>query len=114
MKRVMQGPIGMGETVTFEATHFGIRQRLTSKITEYDAPRLFVDTMQKGAFKSLRHVHEFVQREDYTLMTDTLYLEAPFGIVGKIAEKAVLQRYMKNFLIYRNRQLKKLIESKGE
>jgi hypothetical protein len=33
------GLIGLGEEVTWEATHFGIRQRLTSKITQFDRPR---------------------------------------------------------------------------
>jgi hypothetical protein len=30
------GLIELGETVTWEATHFGIRQQLTSMITEFD------------------------------------------------------------------------------
>lgn len=42
---IPSGPIGAGQTVTFEATHFGIRQRLTSLITEYKEPHLFVDEM---------------------------------------------------------------------
>ena len=37
------GLIELGESVTWEATHFGIRQRLTSKITAFERPRFFVD-----------------------------------------------------------------------
>lgn len=37
------GLIELGESVTWEAKHFGIRQRLTSKITICDAPTYFVD-----------------------------------------------------------------------
>src|SRR4051794_11946768 len=53
------GMINEGETVTFQATHFLIRQKLKSKITAYERPFLFVDEMIHGAFKSLRHEHEF-------------------------------------------------------
>lgn len=48
---VTSGLIGLGEFVTWEAVHFGIRQRLTAKITEFEEPRLFVDEMVSGAFK---------------------------------------------------------------
>src|ERR1700754_4413818 len=53
------GLIGLGETVTWQARHFGIRQNLTSKITRFEYPTLFVDEMVNGAFKSFRHEHHF-------------------------------------------------------
>ncbi|MFX8875810.1 hypothetical protein ABTM97_19785, partial [Acinetobacter baumannii] len=45
------GLINLNETVTWEATHFGIRQKLTSKITKFDRPYHFRDEQVKGAFK---------------------------------------------------------------
>lgn len=109
---VTSGYISGGELVTFEATHFGVRQRLTSKITEYNAPYLFVDETQKGAFKSLKHIHQFKATSKGTIMTDTLYFEAPLGVLGWIAERFVLKFYMKRFLEHRNSQLKILAEQK--
>jgi ligand-binding SRPBCC domain-containing protein len=111
IRGVTTGPIGYDQTVTFEATHLGVRQTLTSRITEYRSPDMFVDEMQKGAFKRLRHIHEFEQRGDKTIMKDTLTFEAPFGIIGLIVEKLVLMRYMKRFLEYRNEQLKLIAEN---
>lgn len=107
---VTSGLIHAGETVTFEATHFGIRQRLTSKITKYEAPYLFIDEMQKGAFKRLRHIHAFEVIENSTVMTDSLYFEAPFGWIGRLTERAVLKAYMRRFLEHRNEKLKILAE----
>jgi ligand-binding SRPBCC domain-containing protein len=109
---IRTGVIGFNETVTFEATHLGVRQKLTSLITAYKEPYLFVDEMQKGAFKRLRHVHEFEQQGEMTIMRDTLYFEAPFGFVGKIVEKLVLKNYMRRFLEHRNSELKNLAEGK--
>ncbi|WP_325053158.1 SRPBCC family protein [Paenibacillus algicola] len=104
------GRIGLGETVTFEANHLLVRQRLTSRIIEYEEPKRFTDEMQKGIFKSLIHRHEFIEQGGKTLMIDILRFEAPFGIVGRMAEQLLLRRYMKRFLEYRNANLKKLIE----
>jgi ligand-binding SRPBCC domain-containing protein len=108
---VTTGPIGYDQTVTFEATHLGVRQTLTSRITEYRSPDMFVDEMQQGAFKRLRHIHEFEQQGDKTIMKDTLTFEAPFGIIGLIVEKLVLKGYMKRFLEHRNEQLKLIAEN---
>lgn len=61
-----------GETVTWEATHFGIRQKLSSKITEYHFPYHFTDEMIAGIFKSFKHEHifEYDTQSGLTLMTD--------------------------------------------
>src|SRR5665811_1912859 len=53
------GLIELNESVTWKAKHFGIYQRLTSKVTEFDRPNYFVDEMVNGAFKNFRHEHHF-------------------------------------------------------
>lgn len=53
------GLIEFGETVTWEARHLCIWQKLTSRISELDRPNSFVDEMTRGAFASMRHVHRF-------------------------------------------------------
>lgn len=40
-----RGLIEADETVTWQATHFGVRQKLTSKITVFDRPHYFRDEM---------------------------------------------------------------------
>lgn len=107
---ITAGPIGNGQTVIFQATHFRVRQTLTSKITKYEEPFMFVDEMQKGAFKTLKHIHEFKEVQGKTLMIDTLHFESLFGLLGKIVEKLILENYMKRFIEHRNDQLKKIAE----
>lgn len=53
------GLIGLDESVTWRARHFGIYQKLTSKITEYDRPNYFADEMIRGAFNKFKHEHHF-------------------------------------------------------
>lgn len=106
------GLIEMNESVTWRAKHFGIYQNLTSKITEFDKPKYFVDEMVKGAFKEFKHEHHFVELNGGTLMTDFFYYKSPFGILGKLADKLFLKKYMNELLIERNRVVKEFAESK--
>jgi ligand-binding SRPBCC domain-containing protein len=108
---VTSGLIGLGESVTFEGVHFGIRQQLTSKVTEYDKPKRFVDEMTKGAFKSLKHIHEFIPITNGTLMKDTLIWISPFGFLGKMIDRLFLENYMKRFVVERNNKLKAVAEN---
>jgi len=105
------GMLELGDEVEFEAVHFGIKQRLRSKIIEYDRPHRFVDEMQRGAFKRLRHTHEFVQNAEGTTMLDTMDFASPLGILGAIADTLFLTAYLRRFLVARNSELKKLAES---
>tara|TARA_B100000508_G_scaffold140085_1_gene139968 strand:+ start:59855 stop:60331 length:477 start_codon:yes stop_codon:yes gene_type:complete len=105
------GLIGDGEFVTWRAKHFGVYQKLTSKITEYNRPTLFVDEMVKGAFKSFRHEHHFEQRSEGTLMTDYFDYVSPYGWLGKLADMLFLKKYMTNLLKKRNEVIKSFAES---
>ncbi len=110
---VTDGTIGLGQTVTFEGTHFGMRQRLTVKVTEFERPTLFVDEMTEGIFKSFKHTHEFLFVENGTLMRDTLVWESPFGVLGKIADRLFLERHLTNLVSTRNAMLKQIAESRA-
>lgn len=105
------GLIKDGETVTWEARHFGITQRLSVRITAFERPCLFGDEMVSGAFSAMKHTHRFAENGSQTLMKDEFYFSAPFGIFGRIAERLFLTRYMKAFLSKRAIALKHLAES---
>lgn len=89
------GLIELGEEVTWRARHFLVTQHFTSKITAFDRPRHFQDSMQRGAFRSFVHDHFFEPRDGgKTLMIDALDFAAPLGPLGWIAEAVVLRRYL--------------------
>ena len=108
---VTSGVMKLGDTVTWEAVHFGLKQHLTSKITLYERPHRFIDEMVKGAFQEMIHLHEFVPQPTGTIMIDTFTFRAPFGPLGRLAETLVLTRYMKELLLTRNRYLKQIAEA---
>lgn len=109
---VRQGVMKLGETVTWKARHFGIWQTLTTQITEANPPTYFRDEMLRGAFKSMRHEHHFQPVDtSSTMMTDVFAFASPFGILGKIFNRLILENYMRRFLIERNQTIKEVAES---
>ncbi|MEQ1760302.1 MAG: SRPBCC family protein [Vicinamibacterales bacterium] len=104
------GLLDLNDVVTFEAVHFGIRQRLTSRIVEFDRPKRFVDEMVQGAFTSLRHVHEFVVDGDAVLMRDILTWRSPLGVLGTIADWLFVEAHMRSFMVQKQSALKAYVE----
>jgi ligand-binding SRPBCC domain-containing protein len=100
----------LGDTVTWEAVHFGVRQRLTTKIARYERPHVFEDRMVRGAFHSFSHVHRFYPTPDGTLMTDVFKYKSPLGLLGVVADKLFLERYMRQFLRERALYIKQVAE----
>ena len=100
---VTGGLIGLGETVTWKARHFGLPLSLTSRVTEFDAPHRFVDEQTRGPFNVFRHEHVFEPTASGSVMIDRVQFTAPFGLLGRIVERVVLKRY-----------LMRLIENRGE
>ncbi|MDA9089681.1 MAG: SRPBCC family protein [Maribacter arcticus] len=105
------GLIGLNESVTWKAKHFGIYQILTSRITEFKQPDFFSDEMVQGSFKHLRHEHHFTDFNGGTLMIDYFNYKSPFGFLGKIADILFLEKYMTDLLKKRNTTIKEFAET---
>jgi len=106
----MSGLIELHESVTWEARHFGVVQRLTSKVTAFDQPRYFVDEMIKGTFHSFKHEHLFEENGIGTLMTDVFTYKSPLAILGRLADVLFLRTYMERLLVQRNKIVKEHAE----
>jgi hypothetical protein len=68
--RAINGVVGLGEEVTWEATHLGVRQRLTCRMTAFNRPR----------------------------MQDVFSYEPPVAWLGRCADVLFLRRYMERLL----------------
>jgi ligand-binding SRPBCC domain-containing protein len=105
------GLIGMNETVTWQATHFFVRQKFMSRITAYNRPFHFRDEQQKGPFRSFAHDHLFTEADAGTLMKDILCFQSPAGVLGKLVDRFIMTRYLKQFLIDRNEMIRHFAET---
>jgi ligand-binding SRPBCC domain-containing protein len=105
------GLIEANEWVTWEATHFGVRQRLTSRIVSMDRPTHFRDAMVRGAFARFDHDHFFERLpQGGTRMRDVFDYTSPLGVLGRLADQLFLERYMLRLLGERNAVLRALAD----
>jgi ligand-binding SRPBCC domain-containing protein len=105
------GLIGMDEEVTWRGRHFGITQHFTSRITAFESPGYFQDSMQRGAFKSFVHDHFFLPCDSGTCMKDVVDFSAPLGLLGRIAESLILRRYVERLIAKRAAIIKEAVEA---
>ena len=105
------GLIELGESVTWEGRHLGVRQWLTVAITAFDRPRYFRDEMTAGAFRSFAHDHRFEERDGVTVMTDEVTFRSAFGPVGWLVDRLYLAGYLRRLLEGRCQAIKREAEA---
>lgn len=108
---VTSGLLGVGDEVTWRATHLYVRQHLTSRISEFHPPHHFRDSMVRGAFARFDHDHHFDERPGGTRMLDVFDFDAPLGVLGRLAERAFLSAYLERFLRVRGALIREVAES---
>jgi ligand-binding SRPBCC domain-containing protein len=108
---VTSGLVGLHDEVTWEATHLGVRQQLTSRITAYDRPRHFRDSMVRGVFARFDHDHFFSEKDGTTVMEDVFDYTSPLGMLGRVADALFLRRYMERLLAKRAEVIRSAAES---
>ena len=116
-ERVVAAPrelLELGDAVTWEARHLGIRQRLTAKITQMDPPTQFSDDQIRGAFHSFRHIHRFNAVPGGTLVVDDFTYRVPLGWIGLILDVLVVRAHMRALLMRRATLLRRLAESTAQ
>ncbi len=91
---VTTGLISEGQEVSWQARHFGIQWRMTSRITEFEAPHRFVDEMVRGPFASFRHEHRFEAHAGGTRMTDVVTFGVALGPIANLPVGLYLRRLM--------------------
>jgi len=109
---VRAGMMDLDDEVTWRAWHFGVPWRMTSKIVEYDRPHHFVDAMQRGPFGRWRHWHTFEATGAGTRMVDDVDYASPFGVLGSVVDRVVLERYMTMLLRRHNQHVRAVAEGR--
>jgi ligand-binding SRPBCC domain-containing protein len=111
---VTSGLLGPGEEVTWRARHFGVWQHLTSRITVYERPHHFRDSMVRGAFRRFDHDHNFEASGSSggeTLMRDVFDFTSPWGLLGVLADRSFLIRHLRTLFLRRDQIIRETAES---
>lgn len=113
-ERMLAGPPGEqfeeGDTVTWQARHFGFRFRLTSVVFDIDPPNRFCDRQIRGPFARFHHEHVFAEHPLGTHMRDTIDFRSPFGPLGALVDRLVMTRHLRRVITERNDALSAELE----
>ena len=108
---VTSGLISLNQEVTWRAKHFGLWLELTSRITEFEPPIHFRDSMVKGIFRRFDHDHNFTVESGGARMQDTFDFDSPLWFLGRIANALFVTRHLRRLLETRNRAIKEAAET---
>jgi uncharacterized protein (TIGR01777 family) len=98
--RIQKGPFG----TTLVAVH-----------SEVDPPRQFVDMQERGPFGSWRHVHRFLpDGEDRSMLEDSIRFDPPFGVLGRLIPRALLDRELGRQFAFRHARTREDLRRHGE
>jgi len=100
-------PVRAGTRIEYVIRIFGLPQRWVAEIAEHEPGRRFVDVQAKGPYRYWRHEHSFEPLNVFTVMTDQVEYELPFGLAGQIAN-SVVARQLQRIFDYRTEVIDRL------
>lgn len=81
-----------------------------ARLTMVNPPREFTDTAEKSPFKSWKHRHQFLERQDGTLLRDTVEYALPFGKLGGLVDKFMISREIDRLFEFRHAATRHALE----
>ncbi|MDV6260008.1 SRPBCC family protein [Rhodococcoides yunnanense] len=101
----------LGDEIEIRSRHLGLWFTLTSRITEHEPPRCFVDEQVTGPFASMRHEHFFLATRDHTQMVDVMSVQFRGGRLGALVLDIPGRLYLRRILCIRNEFIRKRAEA---
>lgn len=103
------GKIYPGLIIIYTVSPFrGIPVKWVTEITHVNEPRFFVDEQRSGPYKIWHHEHHFKPVEGGVLMTDRLFYQVPFGIIGNTADRLFVRKKVVKIFAYREKILERI------
>jgi ligand-binding SRPBCC domain-containing protein len=100
-------PITMrtGAEIAYVIRWLGLPLSWKTVIEDYNPPFYFVDVQAQGPYRLWRHRHEFRPREEGTLVCDDVEYALPYGLLGRLAHRAVVEKQLREIFRYRQEKL---------
>ncbi len=106
----MQPPtIGQGTIINYRLRWMGMPIRWRTLIDEWEPGRKFVDTALISPYILWHHTHTFEPVSEGILMTDRVRYRLPFGPLGILAHRIMVQRQLDEIFDYRIQRIAELL-----
>lgn len=79
----------------------------TTRIDEWVPGERFVDTQLSGPYALWHHTHEFEDADGGTLIRDTVRYRLPFGPLGEVVRRAMVERDTRKIFEYRREMIER-------
>lgn len=86
----------------------GIKMDWVTEITHVKDQEYFVDEQRTGPYAIWHHEHHFKEIDGGVHMTDILAYAIPYGIIGRFANKLLVENQVKAIFDYREQAIQKL------
>ena len=101
-------PMFAGQIIQYIVTPvFGIKTNWVTEITQVADKKYFVDEQRVGPYSLWHHQHILIPEKDGVLMKDIVSYQPPFGLLGSIANKLIIQNKLKEIFEYRSLAIQK-------
>ena len=94
--------MGVGTLIEYRLRLHRVPVRWRTRIEAWEPPHRFVDAQVKGPYSLWEHTHTFEQDgPEATIIRDRVRYAIPFGPLGEIADRLLVQRDLRQIFDYR-------------
>ena len=79
----------------------GVKMNWVTEITHIEEGRYFIDEQRFGPYAFWHHQHHFKAVEGGVLMTDILHYKVPFGLLGTLVNRLIVEPKIEQIFRYR-------------
>ncbi|MFB9077066.1 hypothetical protein ACFFLS_03510 [Flavobacterium procerum] len=102
-----------GQIITYTLKPLlGIKISWVTEITHVKDNSYFIDSQLFGPYKLWHHKHFFEPTENGVKMTDIVHYALPFGYLGRLMNRLIVQDKLKTIFGYRRNKVEELFNSK--
>lgn len=104
-----------GALIRYRLALRGLPLHWTTRIEEWVPGERFVDLQLAGPYALWHHTHEFEDAEGGTLIRDVVRYRVPFGPIGEIVRKTLVERDTRKIFDYRREMIERefLVDSRA-
>jgi ligand-binding SRPBCC domain-containing protein len=94
--------MGVGTLIEYRLRLHRVPVRWRTRITAWEPPHRFVDTQISGPYSLWEHTHTFEEDgREATIIEDRVRYAIPFGLLGELADRLLVQRDLRQIFDYR-------------